>query len=324
MPAKVKIVVVGAGGLGIPALWGLISQWPQGKSLDILLLDPDHVELSNLNRQVLYLQSDIGRPKLEVIEERLAYWLPALKSSEVNLQGEAAALSAATADRLLAGASLVIDACDCSRTKFLINDYCVKNRIAFCYGGVAGRTGQLLFYQPSEHQNSACLRCLFGNFEESDFQTAGETCSQAGVLGPVAGLLGLLQAEYSLKYCLGQLKADSGSSTMLRFDLENMQPKKIQVPASADCPLDCAKRNQSQKKSSRTPRLDLKEIKCPMTLVYTKAALEDIGLREKLIVEFADKYSAENVANSLKIEGQTISDVVQDGSRWKIFIEKRR
>ena len=316
-----KIVIVGLGGLGIPALWALIAKWPQEVRLELSLIDPDQVELSNLNRQVLYQQSDIGRAKVEIVIERLSVWEPRIASLDIDIQTFQKKLKPENSCALLKGASVVVDACDCSRTKFLINDHCVEQKIAFCYGGVAGRGGQLMFYNPSQQNPPACLRCLFGDFQDKDFQNISQSCSQAGILGPIAGMLGMRQAEQVLQYSLGGNSSECSGSRLIKFDLENLNPRILNVSPALDCLLACAK-HSSEIRQSNLSELDLRETKCPMTLVYTKVALEALDLEQQLTVCFSEESSARNVAESLSIEGQKISELSKGENGWTLRVQR--
>ncbi len=179
-----RILIVGVGGLGVPAAWSLARD---GASR-LTIVDPDPVELSNLARQVIFRASDLGAPKVTAA----ASWISARYPS-CKVDHHAVALDASNAMDLVAAHEFVIDATDDPATKFLINDVCVAARIPFVYGGVIGMTGQAMSVVPGE---SACLRCVFENPPGAD-EIA--TCREAGILGPVAGAIGMIQAAEAMR-----------------------------------------------------------------------------------------------------------------------------
>lgn len=172
------------GGLGVPAAWSLARDG----AARLTLVDPDPVELSNLARQVIFRASDLGASKVTAA----ASWISARYPKCVVVH-HAIALDASNAPGLVAAHDFVIDATDDPATKFLINDVCVAARIPFSYGGVIGMTGQAMSVVPGE---SACLRCVFENPPGSD-EIA--TCREAGILGPVAGAIGMIQAAEAMR-----------------------------------------------------------------------------------------------------------------------------
>jgi molybdopterin-synthase adenylyltransferase len=188
MASDAKILVVGAGGLGIPAAWALAREG--AKSLT--LVDPDPVELSNLPRQFIFTNADIGRPKVEAAREHLATRFPA-----VSIDARAIALDESNAADLIGAHSFVIDATDNPSVKFLINDTCVGLGIPFVYAGAIGTRGQAMTVLPGR---SACLRCLF---EEPPGEDEAASCRDAGIIGPVAGAIGEIEAAEALRYVTG-------------------------------------------------------------------------------------------------------------------------
>jgi molybdopterin/thiamine biosynthesis adenylyltransferase len=177
---KGKVLIVGVGGLGIPAAWRL-AQTGIGP---VTLLDPEPIELSNLARQVIYRTSDVGLPKAETAARRLTERYPGFEVTPV-----VGALEADNAPSIIASHDFIIDGTDDPVAKFLINDTCIDARRPFVYGGVLGFSGQAMTVLPG---TTACLRCLF---EEPPSEGEIATCRDAGILGPVAGIIGTLQAE---------------------------------------------------------------------------------------------------------------------------------
>ena len=149
--ATERILIVGLGGLGVPALWALARAGAAAKRLTIV--DPDPVELSNLARQVIYRSRDTGAPKVEAAARWLVERFP-----DVKVEPHPIALDASNAARLVAAHDFVIDATDSPAAKFLINDTCIAAKTPFVYGGVIGMTGQAMTVIPGQ---TACIRCVF-------------------------------------------------------------------------------------------------------------------------------------------------------------------
>jgi molybdopterin/thiamine biosynthesis adenylyltransferase len=184
-----RILIVGIGGLGVPALWTLA----RAGASRLTLVDPDPVELSNLARQVIYRTADIGTPKVEAAARWLGERFP-----DVNVERHPIALDASNAARLVSACNFVIDATDSPLAKFLINDTCIAARTPFVYGGVVGMTGQAMTVIPGE---TACIRCVFETPpDESEIQS----CREAGIVGPVAGAIGEMQAGEAMRAARAQ------------------------------------------------------------------------------------------------------------------------
>jgi len=169
------------------------------------LVDPDPVELSNLARQVTYRPVDIGTPKVEAA----ARWLVG-RFPSVNVERHAIALDASNAARLVTAHDFVIDATDSPATKFLINDTCIAARTPFVYGGVVGMTGQAMTVIPGE---TACIRCVFETPPDED---EIQSCREAGIVGPVAGAIGEMQAAEAMRAARAQTPLLSGK--ILTYD----------------------------------------------------------------------------------------------------------
>jgi molybdopterin/thiamine biosynthesis adenylyltransferase len=182
------VAVIGVGGLGCPAALGLADAGVG----TITLIDPDRVELSNLPRQILYSDADVGRAKVACASAALRSRYP---GTEVRAQETA--LTADSAAALLIGADFVIDATDGIATKLLINDLAVRAGHVFCHAGVVGFRGQLLTVMPGR---TPCVRCVFPDVAREE---ESGSCSGAGVVGPIAGLIGALQASHALSYLAG-------------------------------------------------------------------------------------------------------------------------
>jgi molybdopterin/thiamine biosynthesis adenylyltransferase len=196
-----NILIVGLGGLGAPAADTVVRRGAKR----LTLIDPDPVELSNLARQVIYSTEDIGIAKVEAAASYLQRLNP---SVEVNaIIGR---LDEFNADSIIEDAGFVIDATDDPQTKFLINDVCVSRRVPFIYGGVLGYSGQAMTVIPGL---SACLRCLFEQPPDPDEVAS---CRDAGIIGPVAGLIGVMQGLEAIRWVDGDKPELIG--TILTYD----------------------------------------------------------------------------------------------------------
>jgi molybdopterin/thiamine biosynthesis adenylyltransferase len=186
--ANQSVLIIGVGGLGVPAACALA----RGGAAGIGLVDPDSVALSNLPRQVIYGDSSLGRRKVEAAAERLREDYPGLA-----VETYPAALDAANAAALIGRYGFVIDATDDPAAKFLVNDTCVALGRPFVYAGVLGMSGQAMTVIPGR---TACLRCLF---EEPPAPGEIASCRDAGILGPVAAVIGEIEAAEALRWLRG-------------------------------------------------------------------------------------------------------------------------
>ncbi len=215
--ATERILIVGLGGLGVPALWALARAGAQR----LTLIDPDPVELSNLARQVIYRSRDTGTPKVDAAARWLVERFP-----EVSVERHPIALEASNAARLVAAHDFVIDATDSPAAKFLINDTCIAARTPFAYGGVVGMTGQAMTVIPGE---TACIRCVF---ETPPDDNDGQSCREAGIVGPVAGAIGQMQGAEAMLACRAQTPLLSGK--ILTCDASG--PARVRIAAVSPRP----------------------------------------------------------------------------------------
>lgn len=183
-----SVLVVGAGGLGSAALLAL-ARAGVGK---IVIVDPDLVEESNLHRQVLYAEGDLGRPKAEAARERLLADFPALA-----IEAIVGRVEPADAWDLVEAQDVVVDATDDPATKFLLNDTAVLCETTLVTASAVGMRGHILTIKPGR---GPCLRCLF---ESPPDAAEAPGCDVAGVLGPVPGILGALEAVEAVKAIAG-------------------------------------------------------------------------------------------------------------------------
>jgi adenylyltransferase/sulfurtransferase len=217
--AAARVLVVGAGGLGVPVLAYLA-----GAGVGVLgIVEGDVLDASNLHRQVLYALDDVGRPKAELMSERLRALNPA-----IVITTHCERITTANAEQLLAPYDVIVECSDNFATKFIVNDAAVRAGKAVVFASVYQYEGQLQVYRPDS--DGACLRCLWPQATRDGIVG---NCAEAGVLGPVPGVLGSLQALEVLKLLLGlpgQLRED-----MVLVDLLSLEHRKIRTTRRAEC-----------------------------------------------------------------------------------------
>jgi len=210
-----KVVVTGAGGLGCPASIYLAAAGV-GR---LVLIDRERFELSNLNRQILGWQKDIGRPKAEAAVEKLKALNP-----DIKVEGMIVEITKENVHQLLEGADIVVDAMDNWKTRFIINEGCVDNRIPFVHAGIFGFYGQITTIIPGE---GPCLRCILPE-TPSDI-------SRFPVPGVTPALFASLQAMETLKLITGLGETLKGR--MLLFDGERVSFTIMKVERNPECPI---------------------------------------------------------------------------------------
>src|ERR1700689_3205000 len=217
--ARSRVLIVGAGGLGSPVL-----QYVVGAGVGFLgLVDADVLHASNLHRQPIYALNEVGEPKAALAQAAAARLNPS-----VRVETHAERLTADNALDLIRAHDVVVDCSDNFRTKFLINDAAVLARRPAVFASVYQYEGQLQVYKPLE--THACLRCLW---PDATADGVVGNCAEAGVLGPVPGAFGTLQALLTLKILLqmaGQLEGE-----LLLLDFMNFSSLKIKASRRAEC-----------------------------------------------------------------------------------------
>jgi adenylyltransferase/sulfurtransferase len=215
-----SVLVVGAGGLGAPVLFYLAAAGV-GR---VGIADDDVVELSNLQRQILFTTEDIGRPKAEVAAGRLAALNP-----EPAYEAHTCRLNAATAAEVIGGYDVVVTAVDNFPTRYLLNDACVLAGKTLVDGAVLRLTGLAMTIKGGE---TACYRCLF---PEPPPPAGVVSCSEAGVLGPIPGLIGSIQALEVIKVLTGVGRPLY--DRLLQYDGASMTFTEVEVSRAPTCPV---------------------------------------------------------------------------------------
>lgn len=221
-----RVVLLGAGGLGAPAAFYLAAAGVG----TLLLADDDVVDRSNLQRQILHAEARIGMSKVESARIALAALNPRTK-----IEGVAQRVTSANIESILEGADVAIDGADNFAARYLLNDACVKLGKPLVYGAVHRFEGQVSVFDAGRRRGIApCYRCLF---PEPPPPEAAPNCAQAGVLGVLPGVIGMLQATEAIKLLLGL--GESLAGRLLHFDALAMAFRETRLPADPQCPL-CA------------------------------------------------------------------------------------
>ena len=212
-----KVLIVGAGGLGAAVALYLAAAGVG----TIGIIDGDVVDLSNLQRQVIHFTADVNKAKVQSAKEKINQLNP-----DVKVITHHDFLTAANAMEIIKDYDFVVDGTDNFPVKFLINDACVKAGKPFSHGGILRFEGQTITFLPG----TACYRCIF---HAPPPPKAVPTCSQAGVLGAIAGMLGTIQAAEVLKYLTGV--GNLLTNRLLTFNAKTMEFRTIKVKHNHQC-----------------------------------------------------------------------------------------
>ncbi|MCX7555396.1 molybdopterin-synthase adenylyltransferase MoeB [Xanthomonadaceae bacterium JHOS43] len=226
---QARVLLVGAGGLGSP-----IALYLAAAGVGTLVLcDDDVVELSNLQRQIIHTQASLGQAKVESARHAIAALNP-----RTNVVAVPQRLTADTIDALLAGVDLVVDGADNFAVRYLVSDACVKHAIPMVYGAVERFTGQVSVFDAGRQRGIApCYRCLF---PEPPRPEDAPNCAEAGVIGVMPGIVGLLQANEAIKLLLDI--GDVLVGRLLRFDALAAGFRETRVRPDPGCPVCAAGR----------------------------------------------------------------------------------
>jgi molybdopterin/thiamine biosynthesis adenylyltransferase len=221
-----RVLVIGAGGLGSPAAFYLAAA-----GIGTLgIVDPDKVELSNLQRQILHGTADIGRQKVDSAKATLTELNP-----DVEVKTYPVRFEIDNAEEIAAGYQFIVDGSDNFDTKFLVNDTAIKLGIAFSHAGIVRLQGQTMTVIP---RKSACYRCLFKVPPPPEEIL---NCQASGILGAVAGTLGTIQATEAIKYLAG-FEEGLLTDRLLIYDAKQMKFREVEVTRDANC-ASCGRAN---------------------------------------------------------------------------------
>lgn len=217
------VLFVGMGGLGCPAARALVLA--MGSELALTILDDDVVDETNLHRQVLFDDEDVGHAKADAAAARLSE----LGAFEVHARRER--FEPSTARTVLEGIDLVIEGADNFATKFLVADACALAGVPVVHAGAVGWNGWALSTDPRALPHAPCLRCVFEDVPGGDVPT----CADVGVLGAVVGVLGALQAKLARALLSGD---DAWIGRVLHYRALEGRLRAAKVRPRADCPLE--------------------------------------------------------------------------------------
>ena len=212
-----KVLIIGMGGLGCPAAQYLVASGVG----QLTLIDHDDIELSNLQRQILYTTDDIGKAKVETAKAKLTPINPDCEISTLNESIFDVDLSL-----LLDDIDLVLDCTDNPKTRKYVNEACVNAGVFLVSASAIQGSGQLVSFDFSR-PNSPCYQCIF---PENAEQTL--TCSTSGVLSPLLGIMGSLQATEAIRLILG---LDNNLNKLTLYDAWGMESRSFKVSKSAEC-----------------------------------------------------------------------------------------
>ena len=217
-----RVLMIGAGGLGSPSAFYLAAAGVG----HLRIADDDVVDRSNLQRQILHTDARIGVAKVASAQTALSALNP-----RTHIEAVAERVTSANIERLLDGVDLVLDGADNFPVRYLLNDACVKLGIPLVYGAVQRFEGQVSVFDAGRQRGQApCYRCLFPEPPAPEF---APNCSEAGVLGVLPGVIGLLQATEAVKLLLGIGEPLRGR--LLHFDALAMRFRELRLRPDPDC-----------------------------------------------------------------------------------------
>jgi len=216
---KAEVVVVGAGGIGSPAIQYLAAA---GVGL-LTIIDDDRVELTNLQRQTLFTTEDIGSRKAKRAKRKVEALNP-----DVAVDWTASRIGADNADRFIEGADAVLDGSDNFETRLAVADAALRQRVPLVSASVAGFEGQLAVYRGWE-ASKPCYRCFVG----SDPALPERSCAEQGVLGALAGVMGSLAALEVVRAITGFGSDQAGR--LLLIEALTMRIRSLTVPKDPGC-----------------------------------------------------------------------------------------
>jgi adenylyltransferase/sulfurtransferase len=215
-----RVLVIGAGGLGCP-----VALYLGAAGVGTLaLVDDDNIELANLQRQIGFETSQLGESKAESLADRMRRINPLVSVIALNQRLEGEALT-----RKVAEATLVVDCTDNFNTRFALNRACVASKVPLVSGAAIRGEGQVSVYD-SRREDSPCYHCLYPEQGNEDL-----TCSEAGVIAPLVGMIGATQAMEAIKMISGVGSPLVGR--LLILDAWEMQWREMKLARDPDCPV---------------------------------------------------------------------------------------
>jgi adenylyltransferase/sulfurtransferase len=297
-----RILVVGAGGLGCPALVALA----EAGATNVTVIDPDRVEITNLHRQFLFRTDDVDRPKAEVAAEALERWYgePRVEARVAAFRPEATAW--------LADFDIVLDATDRLATKLALHDACRQRGVDYVFASAVGWSGQVMAVGP----DAPCLRCAF----PQRVVAAEPTCAEVGVMGPVLGRVAARQVELAL--------GRDAQAELHVYDGRDDAWWALEVAPRSDCP--SCRGEPLRPRCEPEPRadevaiaeLDLRGFRCPDTYVRTRRQLEPLAPGTCLWVIFDSDESARQVPASAEAAGHRVLAQRRERGEHRLLVER--
>ncbi len=217
------VLIIGMGGLGSPAAIYLTAAGIGA----LTLVDFDRVELTNLQRQIVHHHDDIGIPKVDSAKRNLLSINPDVQITAIDIRPDQPTL-----EKLVQQADVVLDASDNYDTRFAINAACVAHRVPLVSGAAIRFEGQISVFDKSRH-DSPCYHCLYPVSGDEE-----ETCSESGILAPVVGIIGSMQALEAIKIICAIGETLVGR--LLILDALSMSWRSMQLKPDPECPV-CGK-----------------------------------------------------------------------------------
>lgn len=214
--AAASAVVIGCGALGTHSL-SLLVRAGVGR---VTVVDRDRVELTNLQRQTMFVEEDVGRAKAEAAEQRLRK-----VNSLVEVKGIVDEVRQDNAEDLVSGATVVVDATDNMETRYIVNDACVRLGVPWVYGGAVGVSGMVLAITPK----GPCLRCVFPSPPRPGVLP---TCNTVGIINTLPSTVASMEVTEALKVMLGK----EPTRELMVLDVWNQEVQKIKVQKDPGCP----------------------------------------------------------------------------------------
>ena len=213
------VLIVGMGGLGCPAAMYLSAAGVG----HLIIADDDTVEITNLQRQIAHEQSNLGESKVSSAEATLKGLNPDVCITQIKNRLEGDLL-----EQAVVSADVVVDASDNFNTRFAVNQSCLKNKKPLVSGAAIRMEGQVAVFD-SENPESPCYQCLYSECDDDD-----ASCSQNGVMAPLVGIIGSVQAMETIKLITGI--GNSLVGRLLLLDAATMQWREMKLPRDPSCP----------------------------------------------------------------------------------------
>jgi adenylyltransferase/sulfurtransferase len=300
---KAKICVVGVGGIGNPVVTQLVAMGI-GK---IKIVDRDVIEISNLHRQHIFTENDVGRVKVEAARDRLEQINPS-----VEIEALPISVTKFTAEKIIEDYDIVVDALDSIDARYALNDACIKLNIPLIYAGALGMLGSVCTIMPNE---SACLKCMFPALAEDDMPT----CSTEGVHPSILYLVAGIQVSEVVKIITGE--KPTLVNKLMYIDLNELTFDKVKMSRYDQCPscgpnrklADHAPTHQKQElvieelcgrdRGKRTYTVTPADVTSPLSLLGIEKNAEQLGYK----VKSRGKLGLTAISNTIEREQLSVS-----------------